>query len=106
MDPMKGKIVSNPETILPSASKGSNKENKSIQQETKPKVVMTTIRFDGYVEAGSPMGIISCLGKSFSVSIGDPVGSGFEVESISSQRIKVRKGKVIKTILIGKETKI
>lgn len=73
---------------------------------TAPKEVGVLTRFDGCVEAGSSMGIVSVNGESFSVAIGDLIGSGYKVEAISNQKITIRKGKVVKTIYIGKETRI
>ena len=72
---------------------------------TPPKKPMITIRFDGYVEAGSPMGVISIDGKTQSVHVGEEVGSGIKVGEITNEHIIVSKGKLIETILIGKEMK-
>lgn len=65
-----------------------------------------TLRFDGFVDAGSPMAVLSLNGKSFSTSVGDVIGTGYTVESISSQKITIRKQNKTKTILIGKETEL
>ena len=64
------------------------------------------LRFDGFVEAGSPMAVLSLNGKSFSISVGDVIGNGYTVESISSQKVTIRKQKKTKTIFIGKETQL
>ncbi|MEI8283091.1 MAG: hypothetical protein WCG75_11850, partial [Armatimonadota bacterium] len=66
----------------------------------------TSIRFDGYVEAGSPMGIITYNKSSMSVATGDTFGDGFIVESVSSHKIIVRKNKDTKSISIGQEIHI
>jgi hypothetical protein len=70
------------------------------------KKMVISIRFDGFVEAGSPMGIITYNKSSISVAAGDTFGDGFTVESVSSHKIIVRKNKVTKTISIGQEIQI
>jgi hypothetical protein len=82
------------------------KINSNEKKETPKKEESPVARYEGYVDSGSPMGIVSVNGSSFSVSVGDSVGLGYTVESISSQKIRIRKGKISKTISIGKETKI
>jgi hypothetical protein len=81
-------------------------EESKPRQNPIPKVELPTGRYDGYVEAGSPMAVVTFKGKSFSVNVGDSLGLGYTVESISGHKIRIRKGKVVKTILIGQETKI
>lgn len=92
---------------LPGAENARSGDAKhSSKKDSSPKEEGPIVRFDGYVDSGSPMGIVSVDGNSFSVSDGDSIGMGYHVESISSQKIKIRKGKLVKIISIGKETKI
>jgi len=92
---------------LPKGEIDPNKVDESKpKQNPLPKVDFPTARYDGFVEAGSPMAVVTFKGKSFSVNVGDSLGLGYTVESISGQKIRIRKGKVVKTILIGQETKI
>ena len=92
---------------LPKGDIDPNKvEESKAKQNPLPKVEVPTARYDGYVEAGSPMAVITFKGKSFSVNVGDSLGLGYTIESISGQKIRIRKGKVVKTILMGQETKI
>jgi hypothetical protein len=92
---------------LPKGEIDPNKVGESKpKQSPLPKVEVPSARYDGFVEAGSPMAVISFKGKHFSVNVGDSLGLGYTVESISGQKIRIRKGKVVKTILIGQETKI
>ena len=97
-DPIKGSL---PNPDQGQRQPGGASSGPDVTQ--KPKDIM---RYDGYVEAGSPMGIITMNGHSTSVNVGEEVGFGFRVESISSKEITLRKGKKVKTILIGKETQI
>jgi hypothetical protein len=50
------------------------------------------------------MGVISIDGKSQSVRVGDTVEDGYTIKFLANDRITIRKGKISKTILIGKET--
>ena len=92
---------------LPNAG-GANKqgEGPDIKKDKPAPKPEFTLRFDGFVEAGSPMAVVSLNGKSFSISVGDVIGNGYTVESISSQKVTIRKQKKTKTILIGKETEL
>jgi hypothetical protein len=58
-------------------------------------LIKVKLRFDGFVDAGSPMAVVSIEGKSF---------NGYKVEAISDDKITVRKNKETKTIYIGRET--
>ena len=84
-------------------SKGPKTEaTKDIEtKKSKPSVV---VKFEGFVDAGSPMGIISIQGSSFSVRVGEVVDGGYKILSISNDKIKIQKGQFTKTISIGKET--
>lgn len=93
-------------TLPGSTSVEKPPEKSDNSKASKPEISFQTARYDGFVDAGSPMGIVSIDGNSLSVGVGNSLGNGYTVESISSQRITIRKGKVTKTILIGKETKI
>ena len=90
---------------LPGAKpvESSTPKGEAGKDTVKPKPGIT-VRFDGYVDAGSPMGIISWGGRSLSVQVGETFGEGFRIESITNEHIKIRKAKSVKTILIGKET--
>jgi hypothetical protein len=100
-----GKVVIEPEAHLPRGKAGTELPNQTspARDNTSPKFG-SKVRFDGYVEAGSPMGVISIDGKSHSVCVGDSVINGFTIRFLSNDRITIRKGKISKTILIGKET--
>jgi hypothetical protein len=112
--PIPPATVDNPqqEPLTGSLQGAENADAKATETKPSPKkaptpeLVGSKFRFDGYVNSGSPMGIVSVDGNSFSVSDGDSIGMGYRVESISSQKIKIRKGKLVKIISIGKETKI
>ena len=99
------KVVSDQELPLPTGAIGNTSNQTTINHESiKPKTG-PTIRFDGYIEAGSPMGVISIDGKSLSIRVGDFVEKDLLIKFLSNDRITIRKGKTSKTILIGKETK-
>ena len=93
--------------VLPGAETSTNtaESDKSAKAGPAPKPA-DTLRFDGFIEAGSPTGVLSMNGQTTSVVVGDSVGQGFRVESISSQKITIRKRKIVMTIYIGQETHI
>jgi hypothetical protein len=64
------------------------------------------IRYDGFVEAGSPMAVVSINGKSLSVEVGSSLSHEIEIDTITNKKITLHKGNLKKTIYIGKETKI
>ena len=84
----------------------SPSDKSGLPRASQVKKVINSIRFDGYVEAGSPMGIITYNKNSFSVAAGDTFGDGFIVESVSSHKVIVRKNKETKSISIGQEIQI
>lgn len=66
--------------------------------------IKVKIRFDGFVDAGSPTAIVSIDGKNFNIGIGEILLNGYKVSAISSDKITVQKNKETKTIYIGRET--
>lgn len=76
-----------------------NSEKKKVTKKLGP-----VIRYSGFVEAGSPMGIITFAGSNETIQIGQTLPGGFKIEAITSDHIVIRYGKSTKTILIGKET--
>lgn len=73
---------------------------------TLPKKDPIILRFDGYVNAGSPMAVLTYKGATYTVAVGDVLPDGLKVESITNEKIKLSKGKDIKTILVGRESEI
>ena len=98
-DRMTGSLPGAESTTKP---EGNDKSPLSVPSQ-KP---VYTLRFDGFIEAGGSTGVVSMNGKTSSVEVGDLVGQGFRVQFISSEKITIRKGKLVKTIFIGQETHI
>ena len=84
------------------AGPGQEVSKKEIVKDP-PKKPLVGIRYTGYVEAGSPMAIVLVNGENLSLQVGSKFGDGFTVESITDEHITIRKGKLVKTVLIGKE---
>ncbi len=102
-----GTETSSPNTPIQGSIGFTNPQDKTgLPKATQVKKIINSIRFDGYVEAGSPMGIITYNKSSISVAAGDTFGDGFMVESVSSHKIIVRKNKDTKSISIGQEIHI
>ena len=104
-----------PSYVPPDRLKGSQDGGESATNTTEPDKSAKagpapkpadTLRFDGFIEASSPTGVLSMNGQTTSVVVGDLVGQGFRVESISSQKITIRKRKIVMSIYIGQETHI
>jgi len=100
-DPFEQHIDGNTGT-LPNAEGTGKTEQKTVVPETVKKDPVT-MRFDGYVNAGNPMAILTFKGISYTVSVGEILPDGLKVVTISSEKITVSKGKSIKTILVGRE---
>lgn len=84
---------------------GSSPDSMSKTQEA-PQKESLTIRFDGFVDAGSPMAVLTYKGATYTVSPGDPVADGIVVEMIWSDKVLLRKDKKTIRVLVGKEVEI
>lgn len=85
---------------------GPKNESKKPEQPKENPVaqIKVKIRFDGFVDAGSPAAIVSIDGKNFNIGIGEILFNGYKVSEISNDKITVQKNKETKTIYIGRET--
>ena len=85
---------------------GSISEKSPGVEANAPQKESLMVRFDGFVDAGSPMAILTYKGATYTVSKGDPVADGMVVEMIWSDKILLRKDKKTIRVLVGREVEI
>lgn len=91
--------ISGPGSKLPNAQPSDGMQSPVKKEPIK-------LRFDGFIDAGKPMAVITFKDSTFNVAIGDFIDTDVVIKSITGQRIIVRVGPMLKTIFVGREIEL
>jgi hypothetical protein len=91
---------------LPEAGEPETKPEKSPAAPVKAPPKTKLIQYVGFVESSTTTAILTVDGSSHTVGVGDSLGDGFVVKSISADTITVRSKTATHSISIGKEKQL
>lgn len=103
-NPMANAIGNDPPTGAETSVTGKDSPKGGSSQTSVEKKDPITVRFDGYVNAGTPMAVLTYKGASYTVTVGEVLSDGVKVLGFTSEKITLSKGKSVKTIFVGRET--